>query len=75
MKSLFKLANKAHSMPFDPLGNTLFQMDDCAKWINEAENKPYHFGENGLSAFMKAHHQNCEGHCFNEWEPYNKLLT
>lgn len=76
LTSLLKMANKfAVQIPMDPTGSPLYQMEDCDKWVSEAEKKPYHFGEHRLMAFMKSHHQNCEGKCFQKWERYNELIT
>lgn len=72
MSGLFEIAKKS-SIPLDPSGSPLMQMENPAKWISEAELKPEHFGKHGLAAFLKAHHQNCGGLCFQDWNSYNLL--
>lgn len=75
MSSLYEMANKsAVGIPSDPTGAPLYQMQEPLKWITEAEAKPEHFGEHGLEAFMKTHHQNCDDKCHAKWEEYNKMI-
>lgn len=72
--ALKEMASKsAVTIPLDPSGSPLYQMDDLMKWITEAENKPEHFGKHGLNAFMKSHHQNCSK-CYSKWEHYNNVI-
>lgn len=72
--SLREMANKSiTTIPLDPSGSPLYQMDDLMKWITEAENKPEHFGKHGLNAFMKSHHKNCSK-CYTKWEHYNNVI-
>lgn len=76
MQALFKqIKNARFNPPVDPSGAPLFQMEETDKWISEAEKKPDHFGEHGLKAFMRAHHQNCNNLCFPEWKFYNNIIT
>ena len=60
--------------PVDPSGSPSYQMDDCMKWIEGAERNSKHFGDKGLNAFIKTHHQNCDGICFETWEDVNIIL-
>lgn len=76
---LYKMIRKpgAHRIPTDPTGAPLYQFTekkDIENWIAAAENKPEHFGKHGIDAFLKAHHQNCDGKCFNSWDSYNSLI-
>ena len=74
LKTIRKLIGKNSITPLDPSGSTLYQWDECMKWITEAEKKPEHFGKHGLDAFMKSHHQNCEGKVYEKWHHYNMLI-
>lgn len=68
----------AVTIPLDPSGSPLYQIDEkveLMKWITAAEEKPEHFGQHKLDAFMMSHHQNCEGKCFSKWDGYNMLIT
>lgn len=59
------------TIPVDPSGSPLYQMDDPLKWVMDAYAKPEHFKRHGLDAFMKTHHRNCEGICFLGWMQVN----
>jgi len=73
-KALRAMADKATvTIPLDPTGGTLYQMDDLTEWVSRAEKLPDHFGKHGLDAFMMAHHQNCKK-CFSRWEDYNNFI-
>lgn len=65
---------KDSGIPTDPSGVPLFQTDDLKNWISSAESNPNHYGRHKLDAFMKSHHQNCEGNCLTGWEGYNLLI-
>ena len=72
--AIMKAIGKNSITPLDPSGATLYQSEDLNEWIMVAEKKPEHFGKHGLDAFMKSHHQNCEGKTFKNWDFYNRLI-
>ncbi|MES2004319.1 MAG: hypothetical protein V4450_07345 [Bacteroidota bacterium] len=74
IKALRNSAPMQSTVPLDPSGSPLYQMDDVEKWIRVAEEKPAHFGKHGLDAFVKAHHQNCEGIAFQSWDHVNQVI-
>lgn len=63
-----------HSIPTDSRGGVLYQNDKPMQWLTAAYKTPKHFGEHGLEAFLKSHHQNCGGNCFPYWREYNDLI-
>lgn len=67
-------ATKKSTIPCDPSGSPLFQTDDTLGFMKAAESKPEHYGKHKMDAFMKSHHQNCDGHCFMDWSKYNDVL-
>ncbi len=74
LQAIINAIGKNSITPLDPSGATLYQSEDLDEWIAVAEKKPEHFGKHGLDAFMKSHHQNCEGKAFTKWDFYNRLI-
>lgn len=75
MKSLYKMVKGgAVTTPLDPSGSPLLQISDLNTWIANSEAKPEHFGKHGIDAFVKSHHQNCEGECYPSWEACNTAI-
>lgn len=60
-------------VPTDPTGAPLLQINDPALWVNEAINKPDHFGRHKLDAFIASHHRN-DGEYFFSWDQINTFL-
>lgn len=60
-------------IPMDPSGAPLLQTDDPKKWFELATSDPDVFGVYGLKAFMKVHHQNCNGIAYKNW--YDVVAT
>lgn len=66
---------KTSSIPKDPIGGPLMMItkkESVIDWFKTAQRRPEHFGRWGLQAFMRAHHQNCNGHVDRTWAFYNK---
>lgn len=74
LDSKLKKIRNIEGIPLDPLGSPLLQTDKPLECLMSVENNPEHFGDHGMDAFLLAHHQNCEGSIFREWEPYNRIL-
>ena len=75
MNSLFRRLNNSDiTIPKDPSGSPLYQMDEPKKWIALAQSKPDHYGKHQFDALMKTHHQNCEGECQVSWTEVNDLI-
>ena len=61
-------------VPLDTSGSPLMKLDQASLWIDEAEQKPEHFGKHKLEAFMKTHHQNLQGWNPTDWNQVNDYL-
>lgn len=66
---------KDRTIPTDPEGAPLMQMEDPKEWVEAAERKPEHFGDLGLEAFLGCHHQNCKEFSPSSWEVINKVMA
>jgi hypothetical protein len=71
LKGLFWSFYKGKTPPLDPIGQVLYETDNLTKWIRGAEESPQVFGRHGLDAFMRMHHQNCQGKIFASWDEVN----
>jgi len=71
LKGLFWSFYNGNTPPLDPIGQPAFQTDKIDHWMSEAEINPEIFGRNGLDAFMRMHHQNCQGKIFASWDEVN----
>lgn len=72
LKQLYNsFINAKNLPPLDFVGNPILETDDLGKWITGAEGSPQIFGRNGLDAFMKTHHKNCDGKSFVNWDEAN----
>lgn len=56
-----------HPIPLDPSGAPLLEVP-MREGLGHAEASPEGYGEGGLDLFMFAHHQNCGGRCFKDWD-------
>lgn len=63
--------NAKNRPPLDFTGNPLCETTDLKKWIDGAEQNTGVFGRNGLNAFMRMHHKNCQGKAFENWDQVN----
>lgn len=63
--------NAKDRAPLDFVGQALFQTPDLFTWMNNAQKHPEQFGRNGLDAFMKMHHKNCDNKTFMNWDDVN----
>ena len=72
MTGLFNNFMKAKNRPpLDFTGDPLCETLDLKKWIEGAEQNVSVFGRNGLDAFMRMHHKNCQGKAFDNWDQVN----
>ena len=77
ISNLFEMIGKDSTTPLSVDGSPLLMFtepDKINNWITEAEKKPEHFGKHGIEAFLKAHHQNCNGEAYSKWEHYNYVI-
>ena len=73
MESLFSQI-KDSTIPTDPFGGPLMEIE-VEKWVQGAIDKPEHFGENTLDAFMIVHHQNQSSFPVKNWKEANLLIA
>lgn len=73
LKNLFDIAAMNKNIPLDPSGSPLFQCN-AIQFLISAESTPKLYGQHGMNAFVKAHHQNCDGNYFTTWALYNQLI-
>lgn len=69
-KQIEEISKKLPPVPVDPSGAPLYVSDNPKKFIGLAESHPENYGKRGLAAFIQAHHRNCNGMCFENFDLY-----
>lgn len=58
----------------DPSGAPLFQAN-IKLALKQSIKQQDSYGENKINAWIKAHHQNCEGICWKNWDDVNDYIN
>ena len=74
LKEALRMLLEESTMAVDPEGNKVFETSNVKAWMEKAEERKEHFGKNGIEAFIRTHHRNCNGWCPTKWEQVNSFI-